>query len=342
MKNMAAAALLWLALGSALAEHAAHEDFLHAADRVEWQAGGLYDGHFEDGTHFQIQLAYARPASVGDRVLPLPESYWYPMHTTGTAFPLRDIERAAGQLRLALQPNPNLPAGETFTIALSPDKQSGRGSWTSATLHKQMAFTLQRAVVYDYVAVKRPGPPDAIKDEPDRNFLFAAYFPVLGDADADAWIREQASLCDGDLECANGVQVRWQSRGLLSLEASAWNYNYMAPHGNVESATRQYRVDQGRLTPAGFDAFVEPNPACTSRVTAAIVKRLQAQQLAWADQWAEHAPVEKKWLKFTPTASGIAFHFDPYEVGPYMQGAPSVFVTRAQLGSCVRYLPEGD
>jgi hypothetical protein len=41
-------------------------------------------------------------------------------------------------------------------------------------------------------------------------------------------------------------------------------------------------------------------------------------------------------------ASGIAFSFDPYEVGPYAQGAPSVFLTRAQLGSCLRSLPAAD
>ena len=44
--------------------------------------------------------------------------------------------------------------------------------------------------------------------------------------------------------------------------------------------------------------------------------------------------------KFTPTPDGIAFHFDSYEAGSYAQGAPTVFVPRAQMVGCVRYLPE--
>jgi hypothetical protein len=342
MKRIMTGALLLLALGSALGEHVAHEDFLNAPDRIEWPAGGLYDGRFEDGTRFQIQLAYARPAALGDEVPLVAESYWYPKHVSGYAYQLRDVERSAGTLRLALQPNLNLPAEESFTVVLAPDKLSGRGTWTSATPHKQMAFTLQRAIVYDYVVVKRPAPPEASKDDPGRGFVFAAYFPLLGDADADAWVREQAGNCDGDLECLNDVQVRWKSRSLVSLDASSWNYNYMAPHGNGDSTTRQYRLDQGRLAPVGLDAFVDLNPACADRIKSAIVRQLHARQLAWADQWDKNAAMDNKWVKFTPTASGIAFRFDPYEVGPYSQGAPSVFVTRAQIGTCLRYLPQND
>jgi hypothetical protein len=343
MRKAITGLVLCLAFGSALGEVIApSEDYLKAPDRIEWHAGGLYDGRFEDGTRFQIHLAYPRPASVSKEVLPFAESYWYPKHYTGAAMPLRDIGRTADTLRLAVQPDWNAPAEENFTISLAPDMLSGRGSWTSSKLKKQMAFSLRRAVVYDYVVVKRPAPPEARSGDPERSFVFAASFPVLGDLDADAWIREQAGKCGGDLECMNAVQVRWKSQSLLSLDASVWEYNDMAPHGNVTSTTRQYGLDKGRLAPLGLDAFVDLNQACVSRVTAAIVSQLHVQQLGWPDKWAAHAPVTNKWLKFTPTASGIAFHFDPYEVGPYSEGSPSAFLTRAQLGQCLRNLPAND
>lgn len=319
-----------------------HEDFLQAADRIIWQAGGLYDGRFEDGTHFQIQLAYARPASVDEQAPPLAESYWYPKHIAGAAFPLRDTAGPADTHHLALQPDLDRTPEETFAITLGPDKRTGHGNWTSARLHKQLAFTLQRAFAYDYVVIKRPAPPEASQDNPGRNFVFAAYFPVLHDADADAWIRNQAGSCDGDLECINNVQVRWKSHALVSLEAEAWHYDYMAPHGNLSSTTRQYRSSGGRLTPVGLDAFVGSGAACGAALKTAIVGQLHAQQLEWADEWARNANMGDKHLKFTPTASGIAFHFDPYEVGPYIRGAPSVFVTRAQMGACARELPTDD
>jgi hypothetical protein len=343
MQRQLIGALLCLAFGNALGDVVPpSEDFLKAPDRIQWHAGGLYDGRFDDGTRFQIQLAYPRPASLPGSVQPFAESYWYPKHYTGEAFRLNSIAGAGTELRLVLQPDLNAPVEESFSIALAPDALAGQGSWTSAKLHKQMNFTLQRAVVYDYVVVQRPAPPEAVKDEPERRLTFAASFPVLGDPEADAWVREQAGKCSGDLECSNRVQVRWKSGSLLSLDASVWEYNYMTPHGNSGSTTRQYSVDRGRLTPRELDTFVDLGPPCVSKVTAAIVAQLHVQKLSWADKWAEYAPLKSKWMKFTPTASGIAFHFDPYEVGSYAEGAPSVFLTRAQIGSCLRSLPAAD
>jgi hypothetical protein len=343
MKKTVIGALLCLALGNALGDVVApSEDFLKAPDRIEWQAGGLYEGLFEDGTRFQIQLAYSRPAAVPDAVLPFAESYWYPKHYTGRVFVLSRAQSGGNPVHLLVQPDPRVPAEESFTITLAQDMLSGSGTWTSSKRKKQMTFSLQRSVVYDYVVVQRPPPPEALEQEPERKFTFAASFPVLGDPDADAWVREQAGKCSGDLECANRVQVRWKSRSLLSLDAWVWEYNYMTAHGNGGSTTRQYSVDQGRLAPRELDTFVDLGPACVPKVTAAIVAQLHTQKLSWADKWAEHTPLESKWMKFTPTASGIAFHFDPYEVGSYAEGAPSVFLTRAQLGSCLRNLPAAD
>jgi hypothetical protein len=343
MKNTLIGVLLCLALGNALGDvTASSEDFLKAPDRIEWQAGGLYDGRFEDGTRFQIQLAYTRPAAAPEGAVPFAEAYWYPKHYKYTVFVLTDAGRTADTLHLVLQAGPDSPVEESFSIALTPDLLSGSGTWTSAKLKKQMAFSLQRAIPYEYVAVQRPAPPEALKGDPERRFMFGAWFPVLGDADADAWIREEAGKCSGDLECMNEVQVRWKSGALLSLNASVWEYNYHAAHGNGGSTTRQYGVDRGRLVPLGLDAFIDTGASCVSKLTAGIVEQLHAQELPWADDWAKYAPLKNKWLKFTPTASGIAFHFDPYEVAPYMNGAPSVFLTRAQLGTCLRHLPAAD
>jgi hypothetical protein len=343
MKKALLCTLLCLAFGNVLADVIVpSEDFLKAPDRIEWHAGGLYDGRFEDGTRFQIQLAYPQPGTVPKSVLPFAEYYWYPKRFTGQVLVLNRIEGSGNAVHLVVQPDSRLPADESFTIALAPDRLSGSGTWTAPKLKKQMAFSLQRAVTYDYVVVQRPPPPEAHEGDPERKFTFAAWFPVLGTPDADAWAREQAGKCAGDLECMNQIEVRWKSRSLLSLNASVWEYNYMTPHGNVGSGTRQYGVDNGKLTPLGLDAFLNLDADCVSSVTAAIVAQLHAQQLPWADEWAKHAPLQNKWLKFIPTASGIAFNFDPYEVGAYAQGSPSVFLTRAKLGSCLRSLPAAD
>ena len=345
MKKTLNALFLCLAFGGACAEVVApSEDFLKASDRIEWHAGGLYDGRFEDGTRFQIQLAYPRPASVPKAALPFAEVYWYPKRFTGQVLVLNRIEASGKPVQLVVQPDSRIPASERFTIALAPDMLSGSGTWSAPKLKKQMAFTLQRAVVYDYVVVKRPAPADARdrRVDPELSFVFASWFPVLGDAHADAWVHERAGICTGDLECINQIKVRWKSPSLLSLDASTWEYNDGTAHGNGGSMTRQYGVDKERLTPLGLDAFADTGAACVSKITSAIVAQLQARKLPWAEEWAKHAPLQNKWLKFMPTPGGIAFSFDPYEVGPYSEGSPSVFLTRAQLGSCLRSLPAVD
>jgi hypothetical protein len=333
-----------LACGSAHGEATAPvEDFLNAPDRIAWRAGGLYDGRFENGTRFQIQLAYPQPPSLPAGVTPFAESYWYPSYFTGRQFLLSQPQGANKPVRLAVLPGSRAPANESFTITLAPDLLSGSGTWTSLKLKKQMRFSLQRAFVYDAVVVQRPAPPEVRQSEPNRRFLFQAWFPVLGNADADAWIREQAGKCEGDLVCANRVDVRWKSRALLSLSANAWNYNYMGPHGYGYSSTRQYRRDGTGLSPLALDAFVETGAACTRKIVGAIAADLRARQFSEVDAWVRDGPLGPgKSPKFTPTPNGIVFQFDMYEVGSYAQGSPTVFLTYAQLGRCLRYLPTSE
>jgi hypothetical protein len=341
MRKALTGALLCLAFGSALGEVLAPgEDFLKAPDRIEWQAGGLYDGRFEDGTRFQMQLAYPRPGTVPARVTPFAESYWYPQYLTGRIFMLKSAEGTGNAVRLVMPRDGRKQAEESFSIALAPDLLSGSGTWTNSRLRKQMQFSLQRAVVYHAVVVQRPAPPEARERDPARRFIFAAWFPVLGDANADAWIRAQAGQCEADLECANRVDVSWKSRSLLSLTAGVWGYNYMAAHGYGYSSTRQYRIDSAGLTPLGLDAFVDTGPACATKLVAAIATELRARKFSEVDAWVKSAPLGPgKWPKFTPTPNGIVFQFDMVEVGSYMQGSPSVFLTYAQLGKCLRSLP---
>lgn len=45
---------LFFAVSNAFAEgQPPPEDIMKVADRIEWAAGGLYDGRFDDGTRFQ-------------------------------------------------------------------------------------------------------------------------------------------------------------------------------------------------------------------------------------------------------------------------------------------------
>jgi hypothetical protein len=253
---------------------------------------------------------------------------------------LKSAEGTGNAVRLVMPRDGRKQAEESFSIALAPDLLSGSGTWTNSRLRKQMRFSLQRAVVYDAVVVQRPAPPEVRERDPARSFIFAAWFPVVGDADADAWIRAQAGKCQSDLECANRVNVTWKSRSLLSLDAEVWSYNSMATHGYGYSRTRQYRIDSAGLSPLGLDAFVDTGARCAARIVAAIATELRARKFSEVDAWVKSEPLGPgKSPKFTPTPNGIVFRFNMYELGSYMQGSPSVFLTYAQLGPCLRSLP---
>lgn len=329
-----AALLLATAASSSSAQQA--EDFLAAPDRIEWDAGGLYEGRFSDGTPFQIELSYAKPEALRGDANDIPgNAYWYPRHFTGQVLVLEATQRSGERLTLATPPWREGASKETFSIVLSPDKLGGQGSWTSATLGKQLSFKLQRSVLYRAVAVTRPYP-EAQEEDPGRQFHFSAVFPLLDDRDAAAWVRTEAASCGGALECHNRITVAWRTGGLLSLESRSYEYYWRTPHGNTASTTRHYLDKGGKLVPADFGHFFAQSAACRAKASAAIVAKLRAQGLSLAEQGALG---ETREPKFTPLPDGIAFAWDQYEVGSYMEGAPGVFLTRAELAGCAKNLP---
>lgn len=334
IKQFAAGLLLLLASQCTLAQT---ESFLDARDRIEWDVGGLYDGRFSDGTPFQIQLAYPQPASVLKEAPEFSTGYWYPRHYTGQRIALIARPFRTGTITLE-QFADDRKQVERFSIALSPDRLGGTGTWTSPALRKQLSFELHRVVLYKQLVVKRPPPPKEPGDQSEpRPFQFSATFPVLQDAGVKDWIRKMLDSCDATTECANSVMVDWTSPDLLSLDASNYTYSQMAAHGNTGTAMQHYRRLNGRLVPVHFDAFLDSSAACRSKVSSAIVARLAAQGLSEAKAGGLD---EHRDPKFLALPGGLEFHFDQYEVGSYAEGMPSVFLSRATLGSCVRNLPD--
>ncbi len=307
-----------------------------APDRIEWDAGGLYDGRFADGTPFQIQLAYPRPTSVSDHTAEVWNAYWYPRHFNGERIVLSALDAPAGTIKL-VQLKPIANAVETFTIALAPDRLSGSGNWTSSTLGTQRSITLHRAFLYREVAVTRP----ATSTQPagSRPFRFSALFPVLSDAVANDWMRTGLRACTDLTECANSVMVDWHSPALVSLDATTYGYTAPGAHGTSTSTMRHFELRDGKMSPLGLDRFLDLGPSCRRKVSVAIASKLQVRNLSKYQEGALH---ELGDAKFLALPDGIEFHFDPYDVGSYVEGSPSVFVTRSELGRCVRNLPRID
>jgi hypothetical protein len=328
-----------------VAAHAAHayadapwnEDFMAARDRIEWNAGALYDGRFEDGVAFEFELAYPAPAGVSKSDADgFVQMVWEPRHYQGEPSRLFADNVGDAAMRLKVLDEHSAENGGIYTITLAPDRASGRGTVTVPG-GKPRSFTLRRSLPYTGILVMRPAPPDLADNSyyKQKGFVFSTFFPTLGDPDADAWIRRRASICRDEGECRNDVRIRWRSPSLVSLKSMVWGDSGGA-HGDGYFETRQYRLDGRIMTPLGLDAFIDLSDACRAAISTYVVAELRAKAMPKADRGGLD---ERDAAAFTPTSNGIAFHFNLYEVGGYAHGTPTVFVPRAQIGACVKYLP---
>ncbi|TFW32226.1 RsiV family protein [Massilia horti] len=337
MKALTFGILLPVAAYAAYADVPRKEDFMAARDRIEWNAGALYDGRFEDGVAFEIELAYPAPAGVSKRDADgFVQTVWEPRHYQGEPSGLFAVNAGDATMRLKVLDEHSAENGAIYTITLAPDRATGRGTLT-VPAGKPRSFTLRRSVPYTGIVVTRPAPPDLVDNSyyKQKGFVFSTFFPTLGDPAADAWIRGRAGICRDEGECSNNVRIQWRSPSLVSLTSMVWGDSGGA-HGDGYFETRQYRLDGRTMTPLGLDAFIDLGDDCRATISAYMVAKLRAKAMPQADKGTldgrDAAP-------FTPTSNGIAFHFNLYELGGYAYGAPTVFVPRAQMGACVKYLP---
>jgi len=292
---------------------------LAAHGRIEWDAGGLYAATLPDGTRLRFALGYPEPAGLpvdGKKVME--SGYWSPRAYTGQA--------------QAFSPD------EQLAVTFDDGRLTGKAEWTPPQSTRRLTLPLERLVLYRGVAFTRPSP-EAKAEGSDQQFVFSALYPVFGDPALNDWVRAVAGKCDADLSCANRVTVRWHSAHQLSLDAGSWTYNHGAAHQNYRSETRHYALDGEAALRTRFTAYVAPSTECRARVSGLLVAKLEEQGASWAEEGKLdylRAP------KFIPLPTGIEFHWDPYEVGSFGQGMPSVFLTRAELGECATNLPKAD
>jgi len=306
------------------------ENYLKAPDRIDWQAGGLYDGMFSDGTHFQINLPYRAPSRVPARERDiLPAAYWYPMHYNGTTTIPLEARHVDGRIKLAWRRGSRKTVDESFSVTLSADGASGTGEWSSASRRKRLTFKLVRGPTYRAVVVDRP----QRKQKPA--FSFSALFPEVGNAGADAWIRERAGNCPADRRCANTVSLGWwSSYDTMALLVSNQGSSHGSSRVTNNLETRHYRMDPTGMYHVGFDSFVKPAAECRATVSRAIVDELRRQKVAGAERG---ALVEGKEPRFVPSVNGITFTYGPGELGPGAQAYTSVYVPLYRHDLCMSF-----
>ena len=128
MKALAFGVLLSVAAHAAYADVPWQEDFMSAHDRIEWNAGALYEGRFEDGSAFEIELAYPAPAGVSKRDADsFVQMVWEPHHYEGEPSGLFAVDAGGAAMRLKVLDEHSPEYGSIYAITLAPDRASGRG-----------------------------------------------------------------------------------------------------------------------------------------------------------------------------------------------------------------------
>lgn len=340
--------IMLLSIGSlislqCLCAFAEEENYLKHPKRTEWQAGGFYEGTFEDGTAFQMNLPYPPPKSINHANWEpsVTASYWYPRRFSGETISLKIKSFEDNAFSIAVQKidnKGNTADEEIFEGILSLDKTSAHGQWTLIKKKRKMTFAMKRRFEYKGVDVSLPSREEKEHDS-ERSIAFSAIFPVLGNSKVDGWIKDFISKCDYDSECINSVEVAWFSKNSYSLYGNIWGYGDGMPHGNGYSTYRHYVTTGAVPKLAKLNHFISTSDGCLESISKKIISALKTQEYSRAEA-GKLRDVEH--VKFLPTPHGILFDFDPYEVGAYSEGAPRVFIERQKVGGCIKYLPQND
>ena len=313
-----------------------------ATERIEWTAGGFFEGRFEDNTVFQMQLMYPTAPKLND-INFTQGAYWYPKKFSADTFivELKHLDKNNNFSISVIESNSVNPVEiEAFNGNLASDKKSARGIWKNHKRGKMMKFEMVQLVEYKALIIR------------NKSFESDAKYPVTKHPTIDKYIKEHVSQCDHDRECSKFVDVDWYSKDMIIITASEWGISEGMPHGSCSSHTTHYRIYGGGVTELGLDHFIKITPACLKNISNKIVAKLKKAGASRAEEGSllyreqsfnpDFDVIPGRYWKdadFTATPMGIRFNFDVYLVATYAEGGFEAFVTREELGACRKFLP---
>lgn len=316
-------------------------NYLKDPSRKESIAGGFYEGRFSDGTPFQMTLPY----STSD----LRASYQYPKKFTGETIGFENVFFKGDSFKLSksyTSSRSNNGINEEFVGKLSKDKKSASGIWTQiiGNKKKNLNFSIERLIPYKHISVTQKSV-DTSKHNPDNfedsdqnlSFTFDAIFPILQNSKIQETVLKDASICSYDQECSNNITIEEDYNNLLTLRSESWGQAMGAPHGYDSFRIYHYLTNSGTSREIFLNYFFKNSPTCLAKLSQLITSELTEQEISGAKDFKLD---DYKTMDFLASPLGLEFDFNPYEVGSYVEGEPSVFISKKQLGDCLIYLPE--
>lgn len=129
-----------------------------------------------------------------------------------------------------------------------------------------------------------------------------------------------------------GMSPEWNTPRLVSIVISRYDYSGGA-HPNHGVEVMNFGLVRGRARQLKLADFFTSGFNSSSHVSKLVVAKLKKVQGADWVQSGELKKLDNKMLeRFTPSATGLTWHFNPYDVGPYAAGDFEVKLILNELG----------
>jgi hypothetical protein len=230
--------------------------------------------------------------------------------------------------------NQVVPTG-TFIGKFSAGGRSARGHWRSADGKRKLPFTLTRLAVIETLSSRNA---DAAIEYPrfDESKYWQLNQRLAADAQRDLAdhermlneLREDLKTAAAEtlsrLSAHTSCEVESVESRMVSLLCSIWGYTGGA-HGNTELEGRSYFIDgKGRARPLGLWQVLSKSPAAVRKMSDRLIEDLKQQEASFVVK-GEIKTLAKELdegeIPFTLLPAGVAFHFEPYTVGAFVEGS---------------------
>lgn len=133
-------------------------------------------------------------------------------------------------------------------------------------------------------------------------------------------------------EYESSMKVSWRTPKLVSVLISKYEYSGGAhPNHGVEVAN--FGIVGGKPKSLTLSDFFSPGFNAKTFVSKAVVAKLKKAKGAEWVQSGQLKQLEPQMLeRFTPSATGLTWYFNPYDVGPYAAGDFEVKLNLSELG----------
>jgi hypothetical protein len=242
-----------------------------------------------------------------------------------------------------------------YTGRLAPDGKSGEGAWQSADGRKNLPFALTRIAKIETLADKEV---DARVDYPqldDPRFArINAQLAAEARKELDGHIRSVRKMREelkdigtaalDHLSASTSCDIESATPQAVSLLCTRYEYSGGA-HGNTGLDGRNYLLaEDGAVKPLGLWHMLRKSPANEKKLSDLIVaelKRQKASSVADGSIKGFVKELDKEELPFTLLPNGLAFHFEPYDVGVYAEGSFRAVIPNRALAPLFRLEKNG-